>query len=194
MFVSPISERRITMKHTIFVLISWLMMLALIVSGCVSTPLPQPATPLPTYTTQPIEPLPTAEIVVTPKGLSANSYQLVSQDSLFNYLTALTSIQSYSGWRNSATEGEAEALDYVADQLKQFEYLNEAGLTIERQDFHVFLATELWETRLDVKIAGQEVEIRADGLRGHRDIIKRALQANSTIRTAIRSSSTGRSW
>ena len=167
------------MKHTIFVLISWLMMLALIVSGCVSTPLPQPATPLPTYTIQPIEPLPTAEIVVTPKGLSANSYQLVSQDSLFNYLTALTSIQSYSGWRNSATEGEAEALDYVADQLKQFEYLNEAGLTIERQDFRVFLATELWETRLDVEIAGQEVEIPADGLRGHRDMISRALQFDS---------------
>jgi hypothetical protein len=70
-------------------------------------------------------------------------------------------------------------LDYVADQLQQFEYLNEAGLTIERQDFHVFLATELWETRLDVEIAGQEVEIPADGLRGHRDIIKRALQFDS---------------
>jgi hypothetical protein len=67
-------------------------MQGLIASGCVSTPLPQPATPLPTYTIQPIEPLPTAEIVVTPKGLSANSYQLVSQDSLFNYLTALTAI------------------------------------------------------------------------------------------------------
>ena len=67
----------------------------------------------------------------------------------------------------------------MADQLKQFKYLNKAGLTLERQDFHVFLATELWETRLDVKIAGQEVEIPADGLRGHRDIIKRALQFDS---------------
>jgi hypothetical protein len=112
------------MKHTIFVLISWLMLLALIVIGCVSTPLPQPATPLPTYTAPPIEPPPTAEIVVTPGALPADAYQSISQDSLFNYLTALTAIQSYSGWRNSATEGEAEALDYVAGQLKQFEYLN----------------------------------------------------------------------
>src|SRR5512135_325987 len=146
---------------------------------------PQP-TPVPALITTPqaeatlsVSPPLTAEIVVTPAGLSTNSYQLVSQDSLFNYLTDLTAIQSYSGWRNSATEGEAEALDYVADQLKQFKYLNEAGLTLERQDFHVFLATELWETRLAVKIAGQEVEIPADGLRGHRDIIKRALQFDS---------------
>ena len=39
-----------------------------------------------------------------------------------------TIIQSYSGWRNSAMEGESQALDYVADQLKQFEYLNDSGL------------------------------------------------------------------
>ena len=173
------------MKHTLFIPISWLIVLALIVSGCVSTPLPQPATPLPTSTTPPLEPTPTvlvaptAESVATPDAVPVAAYQLISQDSLFDYLTDLTAIQSYSGWRNSATEGEAEALDYVADQLKQFKYLNEAGLTIERQDFHVFLATELWETRLDVKIAGQEVEIPADGLRGQRDIIKRALQFDS---------------
>jgi len=163
----------------------WLMMLALFLSGCVSPPLPQPATPLSTSTAPPIEPMPTVLVspttdsVVTPGALPVDAHQLISQDSLFDYLTDLTAIQSYSGWRNSATEGETEALDYVADQLKQFEYLNETGLTLERQDFRVFLATELWETRLDVKIAGQEVEIPADGLRGHRDLISRALQFDS---------------
>jgi hypothetical protein len=174
-----------TMKHTIIVLIGWLMVLALIVIGCVSPPLPQPATPLSTSTAPSIEPTPTVFVSptvdhgVTPDALPVDAYQLVSQDSLFDYLTALTAIQSYSGWRNSATEGEAEALDYMADQLKQFEYLNEAGLTIERQAFHVFLATELWETRLDVQIAGQEFEIPADGLRGHRDLISRSLYFDS---------------
>lgn len=173
------------MKHTRCISISWLIVLALMGSGCVAPPLPQPATPLPTSTAPPIGPTPTmlvaptAESVATPDALPAAAYQLVSQDSLFDYMTDLTAIQRYSGWRNSATEGEAEALDYLADQLKQFKYLNEAGLTIERQDFHVFLATELWETRLDVTIAGQEVEIPADGLRGHRDILKRALQFDS---------------
>ena len=173
------------MKHTICAPISWLMSLALLVSGCVSTPLPQPATPHPTSTTAPIQPTsavvvsPTTAHVVTPGALPMAAYQMASQDSLFKYLADLTAIQSYSGWRNSATEGESQALDYVADQLKQFEYLTESGLTIERQDFSVFLATELWETRLDVQVAGQEVEIPADGLRGHRDVISRTLQFDS---------------
>lgn len=164
--------------------IGWLMVLALFLSGCVSPPQPQPAAPLPTSTTLPIEPMPTAVVspttdsVVTPAA-PLGAYQLISQDSLFGYLTDLTAIQSYSGWRNSATEGETEALDYVSDQLKQFEYLNEIGLTLERQDFRVFLATELWETRLDVTIAGQEFEVPADGLRGHRDVISRTLLFDS---------------
>ncbi len=173
------------MKHTFFVPFGWLMMLALLIIGCVSAPLPQPATPLPVSTALPIKPTPTVFVspttdrVATPGPSPLQVHQLVSQDSLFDYLTDLTASQPYSGWRNSATEGEAEALDYVADQLKQFEYLKEVGLTIERQDFHVFLATELWETRLDAQIAGQEFEIPANGLRGHRDIISRALQFDS---------------
>jgi hypothetical protein len=179
------NERRSTMKHTHFVSIGWLMMLILFLSGCVSPLLPQPATPLPTSTAMPIQPTPAVLASpmtvsgVTSDALPADAYQLISQDSLFEYLTDLTAIQSYSGWRNSATEGEAAALDYVADQLKQLEYLKGAGLTIERQDFHVFLATELWETRLEVQIADQEVEIPADGLRGHRDVISRTLYFDS---------------
>ncbi|HSD85163.1 MAG TPA: M28 family peptidase, partial [Anaerolineae bacterium] len=170
------------MKHTVFVRMSW-WLLALIVIGCVSPP--QPAAPLSTGTAPPSQPTPTALAspttgnVVTPGALPLDAYQLILQDSLFSYLTDLTAIQPYSGWRNSATEGEAEALDYVADQLKQFEYLKGVGLTIERQDFHVFLATELWETRLEVQIAGREFEIPADGLRGHRDMISRTLYFDS---------------
>ncbi|CAG0927593.1 Aminopeptidase S [Thermoflexales bacterium] len=122
---------------------------------------------------------PTVSTATTSVPLPTDIYQRVSQDSLFDYMTDLTAIQPYSGWRNSATEGEAEALDYVAGQLQQFEYLKQLGLTLERQDFRVFLATELWETRLEVQIAGRDFEIPADGLRGHRDVIDYALHFDS---------------
>jgi hypothetical protein len=65
-------------------------------------------------------------------------YALISQDHLFAFLEDLTSIQPYSGWRNSATEGEAEALDTVAVVLGGMEHLNGLGLEIERQEFPSF--------------------------------------------------------
>ncbi len=104
---------------------------------------------------------------------------LVSQESLFGFLEDLTSIQPYSGWRNSATEGEAEALDYVADTLGDMAFLQSLGLEMERQSFHVFLATELWETRLYVTVQGRESEVPADGVRGHRRDIRQALRFDS---------------
>jgi hypothetical protein len=106
-------------------------------------------------------------------------FALISQESLFTYLEDLTGIQPYSGWRNSATEGEAEALDYVAGRLAELEYLQGLGLELERQSFHVFLGTELWETRLHLTVDGQEIEVPADGLRGPRDEIVQALRFDS---------------
>ncbi|NIV40640.1 MAG: M28 family peptidase [Anaerolineae bacterium] len=91
----------------------------------------------------------------------------------------LTAIQPYSGWRNSATQGEAEALDYVTAALDGFGYLQDLGLELERQSFHVFLGTELWETRLHLTVGGQEVEVAADGLRGLRDDVAQALRFDS---------------
>ena len=83
---------------------------------------------------------------------------LISQDRLFASLEELMAIQPYSGWRNSATEGEAEALEYVANTLEELAYLQGLGLQLERESFHVFLATELWETRLYLTTQGQETE------------------------------------
>ncbi len=91
----------------------------------------------------------------------------------------LTAIQPYSGWRNSATEGEAEALDYVADSLDELAYLKGLGLEVERQSFRVFMATELWDTRLHLTVDGQEAEVAADGIRGHRDDISKTLRFDS---------------
>ena len=57
--------------------------------------------------------------------------------------------------------------------------LQEAGLSLERQQFRVPSATELWETRVHLTVGGQEVEVPADGVRGHRDNMALALRSDS---------------
>jgi Zn-dependent M28 family amino/carboxypeptidase len=98
---------------------------------------------------------------------------------LFEYLKGLTSIRPYDGWRNSATTGEAEALDFVADVLGGFSYLQALGLELERQSFPVFAATELRESRLYLTSDGQETEVAADAPRGHRHDLAQALRFDS---------------
>jgi hypothetical protein len=131
--------------------------------GCSTSPFP---------TTSPTPP-------PTPTFTPQTPFALISQESLFASLEALTAIQPYSGWRNSASQGEQEALDYVEERLGEFEYLRGLGLELERQSFHVFLGTELWETRLRLTVDGQAIEVPADGLRGPRDEIVRALRFDS---------------
>jgi hypothetical protein len=125
------------------------------------------------------QPTSSASISSPAPSPAQDPFALVSQSSLFAFLTDLTSIQPYSGWRNSASQGEAEALDYVAGKLGGLQYLAQAGLTLERQSFHVFLGTELWETRLFLTSGGPEVEVPADGLRGPRDNLTQALRFDS---------------
>jgi hypothetical protein len=83
-------------------------------------------------------------------------------------IDALTSIQPYSGWRNSASTGEAEGLDYVGGTLDGFGYLAGLGLEQERQSFEVPLGTELWDTRLDLRLGDTSIQVPASGLRGSR--------------------------
>ena len=133
--------------------IAVVVILAMNTVGCQPTPTPDP-TP----------------VVRSPEPVdSTNPYDLVSQESLFNYLEALTSIQAYSGWRTAATVGEVEAFEYVEEQLGQFETLQAAGMELEHQSFNVFITTEIWDARLYLTNAeGQEVEVPANGLRGSR--------------------------
>ena len=143
-----------------------------------STSLPPTSTPTP----RPLAPtaLPTATSIPTETAqLSASLLSLISQESLFAFLEELTNIQPYSGWRSSATAGESEALDYVANILGDLTYLRNLGMDLERQSFHVFLATELWETRLYLTTAGQESEVPADAPRGHRHDVAQALRFDS---------------
>ena len=134
-----------------------------------------PADPSPQPSATAASPAPTEQAKV-PQG---DPFELLAQESLFGFLEDLTAIESYSGWRNSGSEGEAQALDYVAGTLQEYNFLEGLGLALERQTFHVFLATELWETRLELVIDGQEVEVPADGLRGPRDDLGQAIRFDS---------------
>jgi hypothetical protein len=145
-----------------------------IVVAPTNTPVPPSPTPVPPTSTPTDIPIPTETTEPSVTALS-----LISQDSLYTFLEELTSIQPYSGWRNSATEGEAEALDYVANRLEDLIYVQSLGMELERQSFHVFLATEMWETRLYVTTQGQETEVPADASRGHRHDVIQALRFDS---------------
>lgn len=127
-------------------------------------------------TASPVEPTASP---VEPTAPPADPFALISLESLLAFMEDLTAIQPYSGWRNSATAGEAEALDYVAGRLGEFDYLGELGLELERQSFRVFMSTELWETRLHLTVDGREIEAPADGLRGPRDDVTLALRFDS---------------
>ncbi len=160
---------------------------SLVLSACATGPTTLPSTLIPTNTATPAnsptppntpKPLNTSTPQETPEPTVAPQL-LISQESLFTFLEELTTIQPYSGWRNSATEGEAEALDYVAKTIEDLTYLHGLGMELERQSFHVFLATEMWETRLYVTTQGQETEVPADASRGHRHDVIQALRFDS---------------
>lgn len=160
------------------------------------TPLPVPTeqagratvTPSPTQPAAPDSQV--GELTVTATGATpvtsepspvpaTDPFDLIAQDSLFGYMEDLTAIQPYSGWRNSTSEGEAEAMDYVTQTLSSHDYLRQLGIEFERQDFRVFLGIDLWETRLHLTMGGQEMEVPADGLRGPRDDVAQALRFDS---------------
>ncbi len=131
------------------------------------------ATPVPTFAT-------TSTSTASPLAVEMPfPHSLVSREWIFAYMEDLTSLQAYSGWRNSATEGEAEALVYVAGTLSEFAHLQELGLELERQSFHVFLATEIWESRLFLTSDGQEVEVSANAVSGHQGDVQQTLRFDS---------------
>ena len=162
------------MKRALFHLMLLITVVAL--AGC-ST--------LPTSTLPPPDPTPhqsggsEAGESVQVAAPGVDPFDAISLDNLYAILEDLTAIQAYSGWRNSASEGEAEALDYVAARLNEMGYLGGLGMEQERQTFRVPTGTDMWETRLQVTVDGQEVEVPADGLRGNRDDARLARQVDS---------------
>ena len=103
-----------------------LMFVALIGPGCSAQETTPPApTSRPTSTPRPSLPEPTATVRTDE---STVPWTLISQQAILAYIEDLTGIQAYSGWRNSATEGEAEAIEYTAETLGEFTYLQSLGL------------------------------------------------------------------
>jgi hypothetical protein len=160
-----------TMKRSSHLMLNITIILTLVLcsGGC------QPASP--TGVSQPVTPglsatatdLPPTSTNLTPTPVDLEvPYELVSQESLFGFLKDLTSIQPYSGWRNSGSRGEAEALDYVSEKMIEFSSLTAGGMELERQSFPVYLSTEMWEAGLTLSVDGQEIKIPAEGIRGSR--------------------------
>ena len=106
-------------------------------------------------------------------------YSLVSREGMFADIEALANVQPYSGWRNSATQGESEALEYVAAAFGDLHHLQDLGLEVERQSFNVFLATEIWEGRLFLMLEGRETEVPANAVSGSRRNAPQALRFDS---------------
>jgi hypothetical protein len=152
-----------------------LLALALALTSCLAAPASE-LEPAPTMETPPT---PTVETVSTPtpspsptKIATSSSDSVVdalSIDSLLGYTEALCDIQPYSGWRNSATSGELEAVNYVASVLETFTTLSEMGMTIDVEEFNVYMATEVWDAGLQLRIDGEEFEVPVNAPRGPRD-------------------------
>lgn len=147
------SSSRFPLPHgTFYRLVIRLILGTILGAGCLPTAIQPPFTA-------------TAHLPSTATAVTAdNPYEIISEESLLAYLADLTSIQPYSGWRNSASSGEVEALDYVEGKLNEFSNLK--GIELERQSFGVYLGTEIWESRLTLTIGGKEIIVPADALRG----------------------------
>lgn len=145
------------------------MMLALSVVAVSCLPGPSPS-PTPTQTSQPLAtPTPLSPPTPTMTSTGDQVIAALSLDSLLAYVEALTEIQPYSGWRNSATSGEEEAVKYVAGVLDSFTNLKEKGMTVEEEEFRVFMATEVWQAQLHIRLNDNEYLIPVNPPRGPRD-------------------------
>jgi hypothetical protein len=103
----------------------------------------------------------------------------ISLDAMLSTLEDLTAIQPYSGWRNSASSGEREALDYMQARVEEMDFLQLNGLTTERQEFSVILGTEFHQSDLTITINSTEYNIPASATRGPRDELGQALLFDS---------------
>jgi hypothetical protein len=113
------------------------------------------------------------------RKLEVDPFPLLSRESLFSSLRQLTAIGSSSLFRNSASSGESQARDYIAERLAELASLKALGLEVERQSFRTYLATDVWEARLHLTVGGREVEVPAHALSGNRENLALALRFDS---------------
>lgn len=164
-------------NNTALVLLLWLSALTLAASGCQN---PTPAQTILAATMTPAAAPTAVPVIVQPAPVYPEiPYDLISEEQIFGYLSGFLAIQPYSGWRNTGSSGEAEALDYVTGILNAFPALKARGLELERQRYKVFASVEFWETSLFLTLNGKEIEVPADGLRGNRYEPQLALSMDS---------------
>jgi len=113
------------------------------------------------------------------RAIVEDPFDVISQTSLLGTLGVLTSIQPYSLWRNSASQGEAEAQSYLRSRLERMHHLRQLGLEVTLEPFHTYHATEVWESRLELATDGTLVEVEADGLQGQRDSLPLAMRMDT---------------
>lgn len=141
--------------------------LALAITSCLPSTIPQavPTPPPQVPPTPTLRPSPAQ----TPTATADHLVGALTLDSLLRYVKAFSDIQPYSGWRNSATSGELEAVEYVADVLGSFTKLTAQGMTVEQEEFNVFLATEVWDAGLQLYTDDDHYDIPVNAPRGPRD-------------------------
>jgi hypothetical protein len=123
----------------------------------------------------------TAGMVVIP-GASSDVEFLstrISMERMYSFLDGLTSIQPYSGWRTSATEGEYQALKYVENDVENLPFLAGIGLETEWQTFHTYLSTQTRQSTLQISYDEKSFDIPANSLRGSLDTIAGSLLMDS---------------
>jgi len=103
----------------------------------------------------------------------------VSLDRMLATIKELSEIRPYAGWRNSGTPGEKEGLDLMQKKVESLAFLKQSGLAIERQEFHVDLATVIRSANLEVMVDGKPIQVTAEGLRGSRDFLIQTLRFDS---------------
>lgn len=116
-----------------------------------------------------------------PKGntFSGKPTEVIDPDRLYGYLEKLTSIRPYAGWRNSASQGEADAINFVHDQLTEMPFLKSLGLELSNEKFRVFMSTQIYKNSFILSTPAGDLSIPVNALRGSRDKLKSALRLDS---------------
>ena len=96
-----------------------------------------------------------------------------------DFLTRLTSINEHKGWRGAGTSGESQAVDLVESELDKLEWLKSQGMTVERESFKVFAASQVHASSVVLTVGEKTLEIQADTPRGNRDYINLTAQMDS---------------
>lgn len=162
--------------------------LLLTIAATGSDPVPPPAAP-------PVAPVmdETPGVKVPPPRpvMETDPFTLVSVPVMLANLQTLTGFGADGLWRTSGSAGERQAFVWLRERLGGLEGLKARGAEVERQTFRIPLATEVWESRLELEIDGIWYTVPVHAMQGHREILTRTLrfdtdgQPGDTVRNPV---------